>query len=89
MDAEMIRPVDERILVKPKESIEKIGNIIIPDSAKEKEKQQGLVVAVGDIDVVSIGDNVIISKYGSTEIKYDGVTYYLVGRDDILAIIED
>lgn len=73
------------------------GGIIIPDSAKEKP-QEAEVVALGTgakdsdgktIDFnVKVGDLVLTSKYGGTEVKVDGVTYLLVSESDILAIIE-
>jgi chaperonin GroES len=72
--------------------------LVIPDTAKEKP-QEGKVVAVGpgrfDEDGekripldVKVGDVVIYSKYGGTEVKYNGVEYLLLGARDILAIVE-
>src|SRR5205814_8944246 len=77
-----VRPLADRVLVKPLEAVEtKKGGIIIPDAHKEKP-QEGEVVALGtgkrDEDgkvipfSVKKGDKVLISKYGGTEIKYDG-----------------
>lgn len=73
------------------------GGIIIPDSAKEKP-QEANVIALGTggkdsdgkiVDFnVKVGDRVLISKYGGTEVKIDGETYLLVREDDILGIIE-
>ena len=73
------------------------GGIIIPDSAKEKP-QEAEVIALGtggkDSDgkvvefSVKVGDRVLTSKYGGTEVKIDGETYLLVREDDILGIIE-
>lgn len=96
-----IQPVDERVLIKPIEPEErKVGNIIIPDTAKEKP-QMGEVIAVGDdivhekeqrkklSELVKTGDKVIYAKYGGTEIKLDGVEYLIVSRSDILAVIKD
>ncbi|MFN3821216.1 MAG: co-chaperone GroES [bacterium] len=96
-----IQPVDERVLIKPIEPEErKVGNIIIPDTAKEKP-QMGEVIAVGDdivhekeqrkklSELVKAGDKVIYAKYGGTEIKLDGVEYLIVSRSDILAVIKD
>ena len=85
------------MLVQPLEEKEvKKGGIIIPDTAKEKP-QEGKVVALGtgkrDDDgkniefTVKKGDNVLISKYGGTEIKIDGETYLIMREDDILGII--
>ena len=74
------------------------GGIIIPDSAKEKP-QEATVIALGtgpkdnDGKVVAfnvkVGDRVLTSKYGGTEVKIDGETYLLVREDDILGIIQD
>ena len=92
-----IRPLSDRVLVKPLEEKEtKKGGIIIPDTAKEKP-QEGEVVALGTgklddsgkkIDfTVKKGDKVLISKYGGTEIKIDGENYLIMREDDILGII--
>ena len=92
-----VRPLGDRVLVKPLEEKEvKQGGIIIPDTAKEKP-QEGEVVAVGTgkLDdngkkiefVVKKGDKVLISKYGGTEIKVDGTSYLIMREDDILGIL--
>jgi len=92
-----VKPLGDRVLVKPLEEKEvKQGGIIIPDSAKEKP-QEGEVVAVGTgkLDesgkkiefVVKKGDKVLISKYGGTEIKIDGSSYLIMREDDILGIL--
>ena len=92
-----IKPIGDRVLVKPLEEKEvKKGGIIIPDSAKEKP-QEGEVVALGTgkLDdkgekiafTVKKGDKVLISKYGGTEIKVDGESYLIMREDDILGII--
>ena len=93
-----IRPLNDRILVKRLESEENTaGGIIIPDTAKEKPAQ-GQVVAVGpgkrdDKGVlvpveVKVGDHVLTSKYGGTEIKIDDKEYKILNASDILAIVE-
>jgi chaperonin GroES len=92
-----IRPLGDRVLVRPIEEAEvKKGGIIIPDTAKEKP-QEGEVVALGTgkrdengklIEfTVKKGDKVIISKYGGTEVKLDGVQHLILREDDILGII--
>jgi chaperonin GroES len=92
-----IRPLGDRVLVKPIEEAEvKKGGIIIPDTAKEKP-QEGEVVALGtgkrDEDgklvdfTVKKGDKVLISKYGGTEVKLDGASYLIMREDDILGIV--
>ena len=95
-----IKPLGDRILVKPieQEEEEKVGGIIIPDTAKEKP-QEGKVIAVGLGKIlengerqavsVAVGDKILYGKYSSTEIKYDGEEYLIMREDDILAKIED
>jgi chaperonin GroES len=93
-----VRPLRDRILVKRIEETEqRIGGIIIPDTAKEKP-QQGKVVAVGSGRVndegkvipldVKAGDTVLFGKYSGTEIKLDGEEYLIVREDEVLAIFE-
>ena len=93
-----IRPLNDRILVKRLEGEEKTaGGIIIPDSAKEKPAE-GEIVAVGPgklndsgervaIDV-AVGDRVLFSKYGGTEVKLDGEDFLIMREDDILGVIQ-
>jgi len=91
-----IRPLGDRVLVKPAEAkdITK-GGIIIPDSAKEKP-MEGKVVAIGkkrDDDGkeipfdVEVGDLVLLPKYGGTEVKIDEIVYQLVREDDLLGVL--
>ncbi|SDU03922.1 chaperonin GroES [Verrucomicrobium sp. GAS474] len=92
-----IKPLSDRILVKLVEEGEvRKGGIIIPDSAKEKP-QEAKVIAVGPgkldeagkrlpVDV-KVGEKVLISKYGGTEVKIDGDTYQILREDDILAVL--
>ena len=91
-----IRPIGNRVLVKKVEDKEqRKGGIIIPDAAKEAS-QEAIVVALGSgrndegkvIEFeVKVGDRVIVSKYGGTEIKQDKDTLVLLRQDDILAIV--
>ena len=92
-----IKPLGDRILVEPAEEKEvKKGGIIIPDTAKEKP-QEGIVrvLGTGKLDdegkkiafEVKVGDRVLVSKYGGTEIKIEGKEYKLLSSDDILAIV--
>ena len=94
-----IRPLNDRILFKSIEKEEeKIGGIIIPDTAKEKP-QEGEVIAVGpgklledgrrQVPCVTVGERILYSKYAGTEIKHDGQEYLIMREDDILAKIED
>ncbi|MFN3550536.1 MAG: co-chaperone GroES [Endomicrobiia bacterium] len=93
-----VKPLGDRIIIKPLEEKEvKKGNIIIPDTAKEKP-QQGEVIAVGKGKItddgklipmeVKVGDKVLYGKYSGTEIKIDGQEYLILHQDDILGIIE-
>ncbi len=91
-----MRPLGNKVLVKKLEDKEQIkGGIIIPDAAKEAS-QEAEVVALGSgrndegkvLEFeVKIGDKVLISKYGGTEIKKDGDTFVIVRQEDILAIL--
>jgi len=93
-----IKPLADRVLVKRLDAAEeqKIGGIIIPDTAKEKP-QEAEVVAVGPgrledgkrvAPEVKKGDKVLIGKYSGTEVKLDGEDYLIMREDDILAVID-
>jgi len=94
----MIRPLQDRVIVKRKDAEETTASgIIIPDTAKEKP-QEGEIIAVGNgkkkddgsvlpLDVKK-GDRVLFSKYAGTEIKIDGEEYLMMKEDDILGIVE-
>jgi len=92
-----IKPLGDRLLVEPVEEKEvKKGGIIIPDTAKEKP-QEAIVRALGTGKTddngkkvpfeVKVGDRVLCSKYGGTEIKLDGKEYKLLSTDDVLAVL--
>ena len=93
-----VRPLQDRILVKRVEEVEKTrGGIIIPDSAKERPLE-GKVVSVGAgkrtedgvlvaLDVKA-GDRILFGKYAGTEIKVDGVEHIIIREDEILGVIE-
>ena len=95
--ATTIKPLEDRVLVQPLEAEQTTASgLVIPDTAKEKP-QEGKVVAAGPgrtddngkripMDVAE-GDIVIFSKYGGTEVKYDGNDYLLLNARDILAKI--
>jgi chaperonin GroES len=93
-----VRPLHDRIIVQRiEEGEQKIGGIIIPDSAKEKP-QQGKVIAVGNGKVnedgkrnpldVKAGDTILFGKYSGQEIKIDGEEYLIMREDEVLAVIE-
>ena len=83
-----VQPLDERVLVEPTEQEEKVGSIIIPDTAKEKPSM-GKVIAVGTDEelqkLVKVGDNVIFGKFAGEEIKIEGKKHLIISRTDILA----
>ncbi|MFT4224087.1 co-chaperone GroES [Dysgonomonas sp.] len=87
-----IKPLADRVLVKPAAAEEKsVGGIIIPDTAKEKPLK-GEVIAVGngtkDEDmIVKPKDQVLYGKYAGTEIELEGEVYLIMRQSDILAII--
>jgi chaperonin GroES len=93
-----IRPLQDRIIVKrvEEESTTK-GGIIIPDTAKEKPAE-GEIVAVGNGKVgddgkrvaleVKVGDRILFSKYGGTDVKISGDEYLIMREDDVLGVIE-
>ncbi len=93
-----IRPLNDRILVKRLESeTTTAGGIIIPDSAKEKPAEGEIVaVGVGKLNdkgervalEVKVGDSVLFSKYGGTDVKIDGDEYLIMREDDILGVVE-
>ena len=93
-----VKPLGDRVLVEAVEEKEvKKGGIIIPDTAKEKPTEAVVrVLGTGKKDddgdavpfEVKVGDRVLISKYGGTEIKLDDKEYKLLNSDDILAILE-
>ena len=97
MSKPIITPLGDRVLVKSVEEDEQVkGGIIIPDAAKEKP-QQAEIIALGtgkkddDGNVVDfqgkVGDVVLVSKYGGTEVKFDDEVYHLLREDDILGIL--
>ncbi|MBP7330812.1 MAG: 10 kDa chaperonin [Firmicutes bacterium ADurb.Bin373] len=94
----MIRPLGERVVVKPLPSEERTkGGIVLPDTAKEKP-QEGEVVAVGSGKILETGqrvpidlkpgDRILFSKYAGNEVKIDDVEYLIMREADILGVIE-
>ena len=94
-----VKPLHDRILIQRlEEGEQKVGGIIIPDTAKEKP-QRGKVIAAGAGKVnddgkrqpldVKTGDLILFGKYAGQEIKLDGEDYLIVREDEVLAVIED
>jgi chaperonin GroES len=92
-----LEPLEDRVVVKAEEEQETtVSGIVIPDTAKEKP-QQGLIVAAGPgrfeegkrvpMDV-KVGDKILYSKYGGTEVKVEGEEYLVLSSRDILAIVK-
>jgi chaperonin GroES len=93
-----IKPLEDRIVVKPLDAEQTTASgLVIPDTAKEKP-QEGEVLSVGPGRVddngnrvpvdVQVGDKVIYSKYGGTEVKYNNEDYLVLSARDVLAIVE-
>ena len=89
------KPAGDRVLIKSDDAMEKKGSILIPDVAKEKP-QSATVVAVGPGKQMEdgqylkppfkVGDKILASKFGGTEVKIDGEDYRLVNTEDILGL---
>jgi chaperonin GroES len=95
-----IRPLADRVVVKPAEREEQTkGGIYLPDTASKERPMEGLVLAVGEGRLddngkrvamhVKAGDKVLFAKYGGTEYKVDDVEYLILSEKDILGIIQD
>ncbi|MBF0302688.1 MAG: co-chaperone GroES [Desulfamplus sp.] len=93
-----LRPLQDRIVVERVEETKTTkGGIIIPDTAKEKPAE-GKVIAVGKGRVgedgklipmeLKVGDRILFSKYGGTDVKIDGIDYLIMRQDDVLGVIE-
>jgi len=93
-----IKPLEDRLVIQAVEAEQTTASgLVIPDTAKEKP-QEGIVVAVGPgrfnedgderipVDV-AVGDKVIFSKYGGTEVKYNGQEYLILSARDVLAVV--
>ena len=87
-----IKPLADRVLVKPAPAEEKVGGIIIPDTAKEKPLR-GKIVAAGkgtkdEEMLLKVGDEVLYGKYSGTELELEGEKYLMMRQSDVLAVIE-
>jgi chaperonin GroES len=94
-----IRPLADRVVIKPQEREEKTrGGLFLPDTASKEKPQEGLVMAVGEgrlddsgkrVPVsVQNGDRVLFAKYAGTEIKLDDEDYLILAEKDILAVVQ-
>ena len=87
-----IKPLADRVLILPAPAEEKVGGIIITDTAKEKPLR-GKVVAAGNGTkdeemILKEGDTVLYGKYAGTELEYEGTKYLMMRQSDVLAVIE-
>ena len=88
-----IKPLADRVLIEPAPAEEKVGGIIIPDTAKEKPLH-GKVVAAGNGTkdeemILKEGDEVLYGKYSGTELEFEGNKYLMMRQSDVLAVVED
>lgn len=86
-----VKPLADRVLVLPAQAEEKVGGIIIPDTAKEKP-QHGKVVATGNGTkdeemVLKEGDEILYGKYSGTELEFGGTKYLIMRQSDVLAVV--
>ncbi|HOW45493.1 MAG TPA: co-chaperone GroES [Candidatus Aminicenantes bacterium] len=92
-----LQPLDDRVLVEPIEEEEKIGSLVIPDTAKEKP-MMGIVRAIGfDYELkqgkplkelMKVGDKVLFGKYAGQEVKIGGKKHMVISRSDLLAVVK-
>ena len=86
-----IKPLADRVLVLPAQAEEKVGGIIIPDTAKEKP-QHGTIVAAGNGTkdeemILKEGDEILYGKYSGTELEVEGTKYLILRQSDVLAVV--
>ena len=87
-----IKPLADRVLVLPAQAEEKVGGIIIPDTAKEKP-QHGTIVAAGNGTkdeemILKEGDEILYGKYSGTELGVEGTKYLIMRQSDVLAVVQ-
>ena len=93
-----VKPLDDRIVVRAVSEEKNVAGIVIPDTASKEKPQKGKVVAVGPGKLtdqgqrlpmdVKVGDTVLFTKYGPTEIEVDGEDILILNQSDVLAILE-
>ena len=87
-----IKPLADRVLVLPAPAEEKVGDIIIPDTAKEKP-QHGTIVAAGNGTkdeemILKEGDEILYGKFSGTELQIEGTKYLIMRQSDVLAVVQ-
>lgn len=88
-----VKPLADRVLVQPMAVEQKIGGIIIPDTASKEKPIQGTIIAVGNGTKdepmeLKAGDNILYGKYAGTEIELEGEKYLIMRQSDVLAVVE-
>lgn len=97
--ASKLRPLEDRIVVEAMNEMEKtVSGIIIPDTVSKEKPQKGKVIAVGNGRIdnngkhipmdVKVGDIVLFTKYGPTEVKVEGQELLILNQSDVLAVLE-
>ncbi len=95
-----IRPLADRVVIRPQEKEEKTrGGIFLPDTASKEKPQEGTIMAVGEGKVddkgkrtpiaVKVGDKVLFAKYAGTDIKIEDEDYLILAEKDILAVVNE
>jgi chaperonin GroES len=92
-----LQPLDDRVLVEPIDEEEKVGSLVIPDTAKEKP-MMGIVKAIGNDfdlegkkslkDLMKVGDKVLFGKYAGQDFKIGGKKHLIIKREDLLAVVK-
>jgi chaperonin GroES len=92
-----LQPLDDRVLVEPIEEEEKVGSLVIPDTAKEKP-MMGIVKAIGNDaelegkkplkELLKVGDKILFGKYAGQEVKIGGKKHLIIKRDELLAVFK-
>lgn len=92
--ASKLKPLGDRVIVKPstEEEVTKSG-IVLPDTAEREKKEEGEVIAVGNGEKImklglKVGDKVLFGKYSGDEVEVDDVEYKVLKDEDVLAVIE-
>lgn len=82
-------PLADRVVIQPITEKKTLSGIIIPDAAGKERPERGTVIAIGKgVVEVKVGDEVVFTKYGPEEVKVEGLDYYILREDQILAIVK-
>ncbi|MFH1947013.1 MAG: co-chaperone GroES [Candidatus Magasanikbacteria bacterium] len=89
-----IKPIGDRVLVKPvKEEEVTASGIVLPDTVDKEKKMEGEIIALGNGEKLaklglSVGQKVLFKKWGGEEIEFDGEDYKILGHEDVIAVLE-